>query len=265
MTLYLSEEFERSWKGADPFQQLQQVDGKIYREVKGRKTQQFSLNGKSYFVKLHMGVGWIEIVKNLLQLRSPVLGAGNEWRAIDKLHELGVDTMKTVAYGQRGWNPARRQSFIVTEELTDTVSLEDFCKNWPTAPPTFIQKRRLIEKIAQISRVLHSNGVCHRDFYLCHFLLHHREAFAVTVPRLSLIDLHRALIKNKLAIRWVIKDIAGLYYSAMNIGLTRQDLFRFIKYYDDSTLRQSLIQRRKFWIAVRERAMQMHEKLGHSS
>ena len=45
--------------------------------------------------------------------------------------ELGVDTMRAVAFAQRGSNPAKRHSFIVTEELAPTISLEDFCRDWP--------------------------------------------------------------------------------------------------------------------------------------
>jgi hypothetical protein len=34
-----------------------------------------------------------------LSLRLPVLGAANEWRAIQRLRELGVDSMRAVAFG----------------------------------------------------------------------------------------------------------------------------------------------------------------------
>ena len=88
--LYLNEEFKRNWQGADPFKMLQAMEGNIYRQVRGRKTFQFTLNGRSYFAKLHSGVGWSEIIKNLLQLRLPILGAENEWRAITRLQELGI-------------------------------------------------------------------------------------------------------------------------------------------------------------------------------
>lgn len=263
--LILSEEFERIWEGGDPFKILQAVEGNIYRQVKNRKTIQFRINGKSYFVKLHSGVGWGEIVKNLLLLRMPILGAENEWRAVNKLQELGIATLNSVAYGNRGWNPATRVSFIVTEELINTVSLEDFCQDWDLNPPGFPVKKMLIEKTAHIGRVLHHNGICHRDFYLCHFLLHKDAQGAIETPKLSLIDLHRALIKGKLGIRWIIKDIAGLYFSAMDIGLTRRDLLRFIKCYDQEELRHSLTIRRDFWLAVENRALAMYVKHGPSS
>ena len=94
---YLNEDFARDLPEGDLFRNLQGLEGKVYRHVKGRKTLQFELAGKSYFVKQHFGVGWREIFKNVLQLRMPILGAENEWQAIQKLTSLGLATMTSVA------------------------------------------------------------------------------------------------------------------------------------------------------------------------
>ncbi|MGD6768682.1 lipopolysaccharide kinase InaA family protein, partial [Mammaliicoccus lentus] len=75
------------------------------------------MDGKGYFVKIHRGIGWGEILKNLVTARLPVLGAGQEWTAIQRLNDAGVSTMTAVAYGERGSNPAQQHSFIITEEL----------------------------------------------------------------------------------------------------------------------------------------------------
>lgn len=257
---YLSEDFAKQLPDGDPFRQLQAMEGKVYREVKGRKTLQFSLGSNSYFVKNHLGVGWAEIFKNLLQLRLPILGAQNEWRAIEKLKSLGLRTMTSVGYGSRGWNPARRQSFIVTEDLVDTISLEDYCKPWRDKPPSFALKRRLICELAGFSRAMHRGGVCHRDYYLCHFLLPKGELDGEL--ELYVIDLHRALIKDSLATRWVVKDISGLLYSAMDIGLTQRDLYRFMMHYDNSSLREALGSNSGFWNRVQRRGRAMYKKLG---
>jgi len=270
-TLYLNEEFRRIFQGADPFEKLRSMEGTVYREVKGRRTLQFNLDGRSYFVKMHFGIGWREVFKNFLQLRMPILGAENERCAIAKLEALGVATMKLVAYGNRGWNPANRQSFIVTEDLSPSISLEDYCKDWGQVKPKFQEKKQLIEKIAQLARTLHKGGVCHRDFYLCHFLLRREQSGIGAVPaideepKLSLIDLHRVLIKQNLGTRWMVKDIAGLYYSAMQSGLTQRDLLRFIRCYNGLDLRHCLTGKAGFWKAVDKRARAMSLKLGPAS
>ena len=82
---------------------------------------------------------------------------------------------------------------------------------------------------------------------------------------LFIIDLHRALIKNPLGLRWIVKDVSGLLYSAMDIGLTQRDLFRFIKIYDDMSLRDALENNGAFWSAAQKRALSMHKKLGRVS
>lgn len=260
--LYLDEKFQRYWGSSDPFVQLQSIEAKVYREVKARKTFRFTLDGESYFAKLHFGVGWMEIFKNLVLFRLPILGAENEWKAIRKLHTLGIATMHFVAYGSSGWNPAARKSFIITRELKNTTSLEEFCMYWKDNKPLFSYKRGLINEVARIARGIHGNGICHRDFYLCHFLLHDSHGEQGNKPRLSLIDLHRALIKENLARRWLVKDIAGLYFSAMDIGLSRRDLLRFIKVYDQLSLRDSLGSREGFWSTIEHRARTMYQKLG---
>ena len=259
--IYLSEELDRLWRGQDPFKIVETIEGEVYRQVKNRRTLQFELAGKSYFLKLHKGVGWGEIVKNLVQLRLPILGAENEWTALNRLHDLGVDTMEIAGYGIKGRNPASQQSFIITNDLTETISLEDYCSNWAQQKPQLKLKYNLIRKVAQISRILHQNNICHRDFYLCHFLLHIPSLDGNLDPRLSLIDLHRALVKTRLSQRWVNKDITGLYFSALNIGLTRNDQYRFMRMYSGKSLRDCLQEDGSFWQSVDSRARQMHKRL----
>jgi len=256
--------------GIDLFDYLLQLDGEMFRDIENRRTLRFSLNGKRYFLKAHCGVGWKEIFKNLLQLRLPVLGARNEWRAIQVLQQLGVDTMTLVAYGERGLNPAHRQSFVITEALEQTESLEDFCAGWETNPPASKSalrlKRALIQRVATIARRMHASGINHRDFYICHFLLDISADVFSQPPaalRLSLIDLHRVQLRRRTPLRWVVKDIGGLYFSSMRIGLTRHDLYRFMKVYRDSGLRATLREDGKFWSRCRLRACSLYHSFYH--
>ena len=242
------------------FDRIMATQGEVFRRVNGRKTLRFLHGEKNYFIKIHNGVGWAEIIKNLLQLRLPILGAKNEWLAIQRLSELQVDTLSLVAYGMRGWNPARLQSFVITEELSETISLEDFCRNWRTTPPHIFLKRALIKKIALITRRLHENGVNHRDFYLCHFLLDISKPPSAENLRISLIDLHRVQLRTNPVERWIVKDLAGLFFSAMHIGLTHRDLLRFIKVYHGASLRQIFPAKHPFWHAVQSRALRLSRK-----
>ncbi|MDR1936024.1 MAG: lipopolysaccharide core heptose(I) kinase RfaP [Candidatus Accumulibacter sp.] len=236
----LEEPFRSLWAGRDPFAAVEALRGEVFRELEARRTLRAEVGGRGYFVKIHRGAGWAEIVKNLLCLRLPVLGAGNEWRAMARLGQLGVDTLRGVAFGQRGRNPAARRSFLVTEELAPTVSLEDFCRDWPAHPPPPALKHALLRRVAGMARRMHQGGVNHRDFYLCHFLLHLDPAPAPERLKLSLIDLHRAQLRPATPRRWRDKDLAALYFSALDVGLTRRDVFRFLKAYFARPLRDIL-------------------------
>lgn len=231
------------------------LPGRVYREPPGvhRRTLRFEAGGRGWFLKLHWGVGWGEIFKNLFSLRLPVLGAGHERCAIRRLEALGVETMTLAGYGHCGLSPARQRSFVITEELTDCISLEDFCAQWPENPPPPKLKWALIERLAQVSRRLLDNGVNHRDYYLCHFLLRQPWDGSPETLHLPLIDLHRVQIRRRTPERWRVKDIGSLWFSAMRIGLTRRDLLRFVRSYGGD-LRQQLKDRQGFWAAVEARA-----------
>ncbi len=238
------------------------IKGEEYRNPPGanRRTLRFELGGKGYFLKLHWGVGWKEILKNLLGLRLPVTGAANEWKAIQRLQELGVETMRLEAFGVEGWNPATRRSFVITRELENTISLEDYCAEWAEHPPGFAIKQRLIRRVAEMTRRLHENGVNHRDLYICHFLLQQPWGGDDRNLHLYLIDLHRVQLREHVPLRWQVKDVGSLYFSAMDIGLTRRDLFRFLRAYHGQPLRRILTQYKDFLQAVEKRALALRAK-----
>lgn len=236
MKAWLSPEFSSCWQGQNPFTAAQLQSGQVYRSKEGRRTLRFEHAGQGYFLKWHGGVGWREILKNLLQLRLPVLGAGNEYRACMALHSLGIESMTPVAFGERGFNPAARQSFLVTAELANTVSLEDIGKRWAQQSPSVREKRALIRTVARISKALHEHGINHRDYYLCHFLRNDTGKPFVEGDPLYLIDLHRVQMRQRVPDRWRVKDISGLFYSAFDVPLTRRDIVCFLRIYQPSWL-----------------------------
>ncbi len=261
--IWLRDDLKNRFPGADAFERILVLEGEVFRELAGRRTLRFFSGEKSYFAKIHFGVGWKEIFKNLIHLRLPVLGADNEWKAIRRFEELGVGTMALAAYGRRGWNPARQESFVITDELIDTISLEDLCRDWPVQPPRPSVKRALLYEVAAIARALHNNGVNHRDFYLCHFLLDRSwldTARGCERPSLHVIDLHRVQLRRHTPSRWVVKDLAGLFFSSMDVGLTLRDYYRFMKCYRTRPLRQILVQERSFWKRVTHRAVRLYQR-----
>ena len=238
--IFLSSPFAEAWKDKDPFEEIKKIQGKTYREVATRQTLNFKFKGESFYIKMHHGTSLKEVLKNLICLRMPVLGARNEFEAIKRLHELGVSTMEIAAFGERGINPLRKESFIITRDLNPAISLEDFCRDWNINPPSYSVKKKLIEKVAIMVRGMHQGGVNHRDCYICHFLL--KFPFNLKKePNLAVIDLHRAQIRNSVPKRWRDKDIIALFFSTRSIGLNYKDYLRFAKvYFGNSKLKNIL-------------------------
>ena len=88
--------------------------------------------------------------------------------------------------------------------------------------------------------MMHRAGVNHRDCNICHFLLHTDKPVTADDFKLSVIDLHRAQTRPTITQRWRNKDLAALYFSALDIGLTQRDKLRFLKGYFQQPLRQVL-------------------------
>lgn len=258
----LKNPFKQAWSGQDPFQAVRALKGEVFRAVKSRRTLRFNREGQSYFAKIHWGVGWGEILKNWIQGKTPVVGAENEYQAIRLLSKQGVDTMTCVAFGIRGHNPASRESFIITKDLVGTESLEDVCQIWPQVPPPPALKRALILRLAQMCRIMHNSGLNHRDCYLCHFLLDKSTLEHNTTKnlRLYVIDLHRAQIRPQVPTRWREKDLAGLYFSALDIGLTRTDCLRFVRAYEQQPLTAVFRKHQRLWQRVSRKAKQLYRK-----
>jgi heptose I phosphotransferase len=243
----------------DVFEAVMRLQGEVFRDVSGRRTIRVELAGKSCFAKLHYGVGWGEILKNLLTLRLPVVSARTEWDAIHRLGELGVPTTPAMAYGCRGGSPAALRSFLITEDLGDIVSLEDYCRDWPQNPPPRTLKRQLLRGVADVARGIHEHGLNHRDFYICHLCLDGGRLAAGEI-HLYLIDLHRMQVRPRTPDSARMKDMAALYFSALDIGLTRRDCLRFVRRYYAAPLAQSLRRRQDFWSRVDQRARKLYHK-----
>jgi len=79
--------------------------------------------------------------------------------------------------------------------------------------------------VADIARKLHGSGMNHQDFYLSHF-------YADDQDGLFLIDLQRVMHRLQVPVRYQVKDLAQLNYSAEMTGkLSRCDRMRVFRRY----------------------------------
>jgi len=258
--LYLNKELTEYLGDHDPFMWVDRMQGRVFRSVEGRRTLRVKLGNRVMFLKRHRGVGWLEIAKNLLAGRLPVLGAGNEFRAARVLLAAGVSVPEPLGYAERGDNPATRDSFILSTAIEPNISLEDLATTWRETRPPAADRWRLLSEVADLVAALHRNGVNHRDLYICHFLMR-PDSYPAT-PELTLIDLHRAQVRLSVPRRWLVKDLGALWFSAADTLPTRRDAFRFIRRYTNASLRDELTdpKRADFWRAVGARAQLLHSE-----
>lgn len=240
MSTTFSPALEKHFNGDDAFEQCLRVKGEYYRDLPSRKTCRFELDGQAYFIKTHLGVGFKEILKNVVQGKWPVTHALIEAEALKNLQEAGIPSLECVGSGKRGLNPARQQSFVITKALKDHIDLETLLLSDRLATISFQQRQSLIIQLANLARRFHDKGFVHHDFYLCHFLVD----IDATQPTIKLIDCHRVVQLSHLPARYQIRDIAALYFSSLTCNVSERDKLRFLKYYFQAPLRD--IFKRKF-------------------
>ena len=139
------------------------------------------------------------------------------------------------------------------------MSLEDYCRDWAKSPPPPALKRRLLDAVADVARGIHEHGLNHRDFYICHLCLDGGRLAAGEI-HLYLIDLHRMQVRARTPDSARMKDMAALYFSALDIGLSQRDCLRFVRRYFAAPLQQSLRGRQAFWGRVDQRARKLYHK-----
>jgi heptose I phosphotransferase len=187
---------------------------------------------------------------------------------------MKIPTMVPVAAGEkRGRFGIVSQSFVLTEEIKDAKRLDHYVETWngnPLSPGQIKKKRELIDRLAKITRRMHSSGLNHRDYYLCHVFL--REEEQGKNFELFILDLHRVDIRRKVSQRWIVKDLAALNYSSLELPIHATDRIRFLKAYlqkrrlevkDQPLLQQALRKTRKIVRHAKRNRMQGRHLLVH--
>ena len=237
------------------------IKGEIFRNVPSRRTIKFQQQQQNYFIKLHSGIGWREIFKNLLHLRRPILSARNEWHATQYLNILNIATTPPLCYGQLGSHPAYQCSFLITQAIANLVGLDQILAAWHHHYPSPHVRRSWIQGVAHIIRTMHQAGMNHNDCYLCHFTVSQPVNYYEPLTHattLYIMDLHRAHIYPCLPIRWRVKDLAALAFSTLNSPLSHRDKLYFIQCYHQQKLSLCLRKHKKLWSWV-------HYKIKHVS
>lgn len=235
------------------------VKGYMTRKIKERETLKIELTRGNYYLKRFMSSKQFYAIWTYLFNKSEI-GALPEYSAIKRLTALAIPTLILTGFGiEKKLAP---RSFLITKEING-VNLEQYTTNWLQIPPSRSIKLAIISQLATTIRVLHHYGINHRDCYLCHFWLNPMIPLPQgTINNLSLVvmDLHRAQIRKQVPLRWKIKDLSGLLYSAWQIPLTMRDLCRAIEIYTGQPWRQQLIDHKRFWQLILKKAIRLRNR-----
>jgi len=75
-----------------------------------------------------------------------------------------------------------------------------------------------------------------------------------------LMDLHRVEKYSHIPKSKRMKDLAGLYFSAMHIGLSQRDYLRFLRGYFQQSLSEVFKSRQLLLVKIHKRAVQLDQK-----
>ncbi|MDP6375018.1 MAG: lipopolysaccharide core heptose(I) kinase RfaP [Pseudomonadales bacterium] len=257
--LFLREDLATHFGGLDVLEIADRLQGEVYRQVARRRTVRMEIGGRAYFAKVHEGVGWGEIFKNWMVLKPAVIGAENEYLACLHLEAAGVRAPTVAGYGSSDGGAAQRTSWVICDELAGHLSLEDLVADWEARAPTSCQVHALVEGVASFVRNLHGAGVVHRDLYICHLLID-QAAWREGEVKLAVLDLHRAQIHDRIPREWLLRDLAALLFSTLDLGLSRYAWLRFVRRYRGRDLHDVFDEEGKFWRLVHARAQQLYRK-----
>ena len=251
-------------EGADPFEWFLEGGGEVHRHIKNRLTYEVHLGNLHFYVKRHLGCGWGEVFKEWYRFRKPVVSARTEWEGAATLAAAGVRVPKVIGKGERGCYPHAIESFVVLDALENCETLEHFKVGWMnfTGSRWVALKRALIEEVASIGQTMHVQGINHRDFYINHFLINRdliRDWQAGQTIPLNLIDLHRVQNRSQVPHRWLVKDLASLLFSALDVGLTSSDCGRYLRIYLGPDWKASLLDNTKLWQAIIKNACKLYQ------
>ena len=179
------------------------------------------------FLKHYKNPPKLEQIKNWLQHGKKQSTADFDRLPSEELDKAAIKSPKVIAYGSQFDGLFEKRSFVITEKIPNAESIErklpDFITGTPT-PENAALKKDFINALADLARRFHDTGMCHRDFYFAHIFLNENGEF-------YLIDLQRTFKPRIFALRYRIKDLTQLYYSAPGNLFSRTDRLRFyLKY-----------------------------------
>ena len=228
--------------------------GKAVKILKERSVIRFEVEDidakKTFYLKRH-NLNFIG-VKRLISLFFPntdVSEGIKEFRNICIFRKNNLATVVPVAAGEKFVNFFWVEGFLLTEDCSPFIPLEDLIKE----QPEFFKgmngkgrKQKLLKEIAVFARRMHAQGFNHRDFNTTHILV--KYSAADQSPELAVFDLQRVNKNRLFKFRWMIKSLARVNYSLPRHLFSNRDIIYLFRAYKDRKKINLLDRWQWFWI-----------------
>lgn len=220
------------------------------------------------YLKKHHVRTWVSWLNGRIGTRLSTSAGVIEAQNAARLTAIGVDTMQIVACGEAIKRDGTWNSFVLSQELTGFIPLDEFLKVKFSAAGTAADAaadgkathalRKLVNQLADAVARLHTNGFNHRDLYCCHWFVREEGG----EYQLRLIDLQRVQYRRWFRYRWLVKDLAQLAYSAPKIAVSRSLRMAFFRRY--LSVNRLRAKHKRFLRRILGKQLRMERRLGES-
>lgn len=164
-------------------------------------------------------------IKRYQPAAGSITPAQQEAQGIQLLQQADIPTVPLVGWGIL----ADGRSFLITEDLADHQPADKLLEQG-------FDFDKMLLPLAGLAARLHRQNLHHRDLYLCHFFINPQQP-----AELRLIDAARVrpLPRWPLRRRWIVKDLAQLWYSLSQAQVQQYQSLALINEYIHQTGRGS--------------------------
>jgi len=181
------------------------------------------LDGASVYLKRFEGDPLLARVRRWWEDGSWHSPAHHEVQVARALDADGIPAIRALAWGEQTRDRAKR-SFVVLSAAPGEPADQYLRRRLTTGSGDPAPIQPLIRQFAGFAAQFHAAGWRHRDFYSCHLFVAPGGEGGMA---LTLIDLQRVFRPRWRTLRWRIKDLAQLNYSADEIVVPWRWRLRF--------------------------------------
>jgi heptose I phosphotransferase len=193
--------------------------GRLIKEMMARSVICIEIQHQNrvryFYLKRHnreyLGINWL--IDLFFRQRGMSQGL-KEFQNICRFRENRLGTAPPAAAGERLSGLFWAESFLITEDVSPFVSLENLLKAESDFFKQMADRSRrqiLLREIARFARKMHQSGLNHCDFNTNHILVHYDDG--ADIPDIAMFDFQRIYKRNFLKFRWIIKSLAEFCYS----------------------------------------------------